>query len=262
MIYLLDADMNGVSSIRDLIDAGLVQRIKCDSYPAFDTAVRDLVKAVGPKDRVILDTVNTLMHTTIMDAKFGLDVDQNLWDKRGGFLSDPNYLKVYDLATAQITRRLRNLRARECNLTILTHEKDKKDEGSVTMRGMAVNDALYSALKGMSTDILKLHEITADEINMQTGEVRAKAGTRILFLKGGSEYVTKYHVTREKAENMPTKMRVPLKESGMKRLIEVLGQVPECLVLYGPPGVGKTTFAVSEAYENKEQPHTPTKEKK
>ena len=79
------------------------------------------------------------------------------------------------------------------------------------------------------------------------GEVRFPAYTRFLQLRDSEEFVAKLHVQPEYDAKVPKVLSNPT----LPKLYEILGKKPAWLLLYGPPGVGKTTLACSEAAETK-----------
>ena len=64
MIFLLDADANGIDSIAKRIKAGKVTRIPCGSKLAYDEACMMLTRRTpAPGDRVVLDTYTSMLST-------------------------------------------------------------------------------------------------------------------------------------------------------------------------------------------------------
>jgi hypothetical protein len=243
MIYLLNADLNGNDSIAHLIDGGKVKELECGTFEAFDNHSRALLTKVSSGDIVIVDTLTSLANTTRGDAKLGNDESESLWDKREKFLGDKNYLTVYELAGQLIMRRLKNLRARGCHLITTTHEDEQRDDGTLMRkRAPALNAALYRSLMGASSDVLRMQVLT-DPITNSKGEVKVPAGVRTLQLRVTDDAVIKTHVRREIGEKLPKYIYNP----SWEKLVKVLGKTPSWLVLYGPPGVGKTSLSTDAA---------------
>lgn len=242
-VYLLDADLGGTDSVDHLIKAGLVKHIPIHSFPAYEEIVAKLLPIVGPDDLIILDTVTSFANTTRGDMKLGTDLSASLWDKRSVYFSDKNYLTVYEAASQVIMRRLKNLRARGARIITTLHEDDQRDEISMTKkRAPAVNEAFYKALMAASSDVFPLSVVLEDQLDDQ-GNVKLAAGTRILHMRMSDDYVTKVHVPRHVSEKLPRGIKDPT----LPKLYSVLQKRPSWLVIYGPPGAGKTSLACSEA---------------
>jgi hypothetical protein len=240
--YLLDFDLNGADSIAHLIASGKVTHMECDTYIAFESYFKELLPKVGPEDLVIVDTLSKAADTTRGDMKLGVDPGEALWDKRGLYLGgDKNYLTVYEAAGQFLMRRLRNLRARGARIITTAHEDEQFDQTTLTKkRAPAMNDALYKSLMGSSSDVFRLRQ-TDEDIDMGNGKM-LPAYSRVLDLRPDGEAVTKFHVSPERSESLPRRIVHPT----LPKLYKALDKKPSWLVLYGPPGVGKTTLATSE----------------
>ena len=239
MIYLLNCDLNGNDSIQHLIDGKQITEFECGTFEAFDRACRSLLTKVGPEDTVIVDTLTSLANTTRGDAKLGTEDSESLWDKREKFLGDKNYLTVYELAGQLIMRRIKNLRARGAHIITTTHEDEQRDDGTLLRkRAPALNAALFRSLMGASSDVLRL-QILTEPIKNDKGETKVPAGVRTLQLRVSDDAVIKTHVRRDISDKLPKFIINPTWE----KLTAALGKNPSWLVLFGPPGVGKTTLS-------------------
>lgn len=245
MIYLFDADLNGLDSIARVLQTNQVVRIPCPTFNAFENAVVALIPKVGPDDTVVIDTITSLLNTTRGDAKLGTDVSKSLYDigKEKYLGGDKNFLTVYEFA-AQITmRRLKNLRARDCRIIVTAHEAEVRDEawGNMKRQGPEVNPAMVGTLMAASSDVFRLEQLTAPIPNGQGG-IAVPAGQRILWLRRTDTFMAKFHVDREVADVLPGGIIDPT----LPKLYEQLHKKPSWLTVYGFPGSGKTSFAVSD----------------
>lgn len=255
MIYLLDADLGGTESVQDLIDQGLVQYIPIPTFEAFDKAVEELKARVSDADTIIVDPISTLGNTTRGDFRLGTE-DGEVWNKRNLYFGgDKNFLTQYEAAEKMIMRRIKNLRAKGAHIITTTHEDEQVDAITQTKkRAPQLNQAFYGSLMAHSTDVFRL-SMLFDDVKDQDGSVKHPAGTRVLYLKaaeGIDGHVAKYHVPRSVAEKLPKGLLDPT----WQKLCDTLDKDPGWCVIYGPPGIGKTSLAASKALYKKKETKT------
>lgn len=248
LIYYYDADGNGVDSIADVLQAKPkeITHIPIRTYEEFDAHVSTIVHKVTSDDLVIVDTLNSLANTTRGDAKLGTDPTENLWARREKILGDKNYLTVYELAGQLILRRLKNLGkcGQGARIIVTCHEAEKLDDTTVPptkKRGPDVNPALLGALMGSSSDVFRLRSLD-DPITNDKGEIILPVDTRLLELRRSDEIMAKYHVPLSRVPSIKRALPNPT----LPMLYKHLGKKPTWLTIYGPPGVGKSTFVTSE----------------
>lgn len=245
MLYLLDCDLHGLDSVSDCVGHKNFTVVPCPSYSDYDKAVVDLIvnKDAGPNDTVIVDTLTSLLETTRADAKLGTELSVNLFErgKTKYMEGDKNYLNVYNMAQQVVMRRLKNLAGRGVRLIVLAHEAERVDETTMTKKRQPdVNPAFIGDLVGASSDVFRLFSVPEDIVG-QGGKVTVKADTRVLYLRRGEEYIAKYNVSRDRSESVPRYIVDPT----LPKIVETLGKTPVFLTVYGHPGAGKTTLAVS-----------------
>lgn len=245
----MDCDLNGLDSVEFLVKDGLVTHIPCPSYEAWDYAMQWLLRNAQPGvDLVVIDTISQLAFITQGDAKLGNDQYANLWEKRGLFLDgDANYLNVYQVSGYFIVRRIKNLTGRGVRVIFTCHEGDQTDN-YIKKKAPSVNPALYARIKEITSDVFRLWALPQPVVEQATGRVLYAAGTRAIQIKGDAAAVAKYHMTPFLATSTPTHIPIPNATDPALPLVElIIGRLPSALCLYGEPGVGKTTTALSEA---------------
>lgn len=234
-----------MESVEDLVCSGSLTVKSIPTLDAFGTVTSELMAQGKPGDTVILDTITSLAETARGDFKLGIDADEDLWAKRHVFFAgkDPEGWTGYDAAAKLIMRRLLNLRGKGFYVIVVAHENDQKDPTNMQRaRGPQLNAQFAQMLIARSTDVLRL-SMLFDDIVDREGTVKYKAGTRVLYLHGNDECITKFHVTREVADRLPKGIVDPT----MKKLRDTLQKTPGFLTIYGPPGIGKTSLACSTA---------------
>lgn len=253
MIYLLDADLGGTESVQDLIDSKALTHIPIDSFKTFDETLVKLLPTLSDNDTVIVDTLSTLANTTRGDFRLGTEVSDDLWGKRSLYFGgDKNFLTQYEAAEKLIMRRLKNVRAKGTHVITITHEDEQVDAISQTKkRAPQLNQAFYGSLMAHSTDVFRLSMLFSD-VKDDKGAIKYTAGTRVLYLQpaeGIDGHVTKYHVPRDVASRLPKGIVDPTWD----KLQSTLEKDPGWLVLYGSPGIGKTSLAASKALITKDK---------
>lgn len=245
MIYYLDADGRGYEAVEHLVQAKLITVFPCQSFPDFEDACLKLIPKVGPDDLIILDTISALANTTRGDFKLGTDITANIWDKRDKWFGDKTGQLNYEAAQQMIMRRLRNFEARSARMIIISHEREQLNEFTgMKSRGPDLNPGFFGTLFPFASDMFRLGVMMANEM-AEDGTVKIAAGTRVLYLKMSEEQICKARVAIEVAQKLPNGILNPT----LTKLYGVLNKKPSKLVLYGPPGAGKTTLACSDAEE-------------
>jgi hypothetical protein len=253
MIYLLDCDMHGTDSIADELATGQVEVFECVTFKDFQNAVQTLLydRNVGPDDTVVIDPLTTLLDTARMNAKLGTDPKTDYFEKgKSKFMEgDKQYLNVYNFAQSVAAQPINNLRARKANIIVIAHEKERfNDQFGMKMREPDVNPAYIGTLKARGSEVFRLKAVREDILGPD-GAVAVPRDTRVLYLRSGEDFECKFNVARSRSESIPKYLLNPT----MPKLIETLGKRPVFLVLYGHPGAGKTTFAVSDIQTHKEK---------
>ncbi len=241
-IYRLDCDSTGTDSIATYIEQGAIVNIPCPTFSAFDVAARGLQDTIEPGDTVIFDTLSSLLETTRGDMMLGDDPRASLWEQHTKFFGDKQFMNTYRGAQNLTLRRIRNLVARGAHGIVVCHEAEGKDPmASMKMSIPMVNPAMVDDLIAACSDVFRLSLLTSDVYNGE--KVALPRGSHVLYLRRTDEYTAKFHVDPQRRD--PDKIPSGIVAPTMAKLYDVLGKVPQCLCLYGNPGVGKTTLACS-----------------
>lgn len=249
VIRLYDFDLTGADSIQHLIDAGLVQRISCESFREFESRLMADLPRITPDDLTVLDTFTSAVDTTRINSKLGINPAESIWEKRSLYLGgDKNYQTSYNYASEAIMVRMRNIASlhnSKTHIIILAHEDRELDQQSLTYkRGPQANPAAVKMLIRGSTDLMRL-TVQQEDVLDKEGNVKRPAGTRLLHLRSTEEQIAKVHVAIALDRTLPSAIANPT----MSKVRRILQKNPSILTIYGSAGVGKTTLAVSDAEE-------------
>lgn len=244
MIYYFAADENGLDSVQSVIDsnADKLLVVPIPSYETWDNYSEPLMGKVKKGDVVILDTLSMFAETTRADLKLGNDANIRYWQHRQKLLGESNYGADYKAAQQLIMRRLKNFVSLGANIIVTTHEKEKEDHlvsPPIKRRGPDLNDALLGNLIGSSSDVARLRVIFEDEFSGE--KLKFKRGQRVLEFGPSDEYMSKTHVGLEMSGKVPSAITRP----SYTKVCKALAKKPTWLTVYGPPGCGKSTFALS-----------------
>jgi len=245
MIYLYSTDGNGADAIIDVLGHKELVRFPVVRYMDFDKHVTSIVSQVTPKDIVIVDTIDMLAATWRGDHNLGTDPTETMWGKKERFFKEKPGYGLYTGPEGMIIRQLKNLSRGGEGAKIITtvHEAVRIDETTVPptkKRSPDLNPALLGSLMGSSSHVFRMARINEPIFNDQNEEV-VSAGSRILQLRVTVEYTAK----AQYEEKLPKALTNPT----LPRLWKLLGFVPTWLTVYGPPGVGKSTFVTSSLRE-------------
>lgn len=184
-----------------------------------------------------------LADTTRTDFKLGTDPSKSYWKEKDRLVADTYTRNIYDAAGALTMRRLKNLKNLGAHLIVTAHERSGADPAlpkSAKIRLPDLNSALCGSLIASSSIAARLTVNHEDEYD-DDGNVVLPKGRRLLQVGASEDYLTKVHMDLEDSIEMPEIITRP----SIPKLAKILGFVPEFLTVYAPPGVGKSTFALS-----------------
>ena len=266
MIYRINTDMNGNEAIQHLIDAKLVTDIECRTYKEYDKAVQALASKVKPDDCVIIDTINRAAEMFLYWQFIGIRLAAGQSPSDLPKVANPSEtLSIYGQIPFYVIEQLRGL---PCQLVILSQEGDKffnettgrltkwnkesakgelpdtiPPEGLVLGTAARLSAAALQALGDMTSDIFGIHRLMSDTPGVaEDGKTyNFKKGTRVLNVSDTVAILAKVHVSVEKYRQLRDNLYNPT----LPKLYNMLGVKPKVLLIYGPNGTGKTTFACS-----------------
>lgn len=201
-----------------------------------------ILEKITPADMVVIDTISSLAATLRRNVRFSdLKATESVW-KYKSIWDRKDFMTVYDMAEKMIMQRLKEIRNKGARVLVLCHEDKQTNERTLLeSTGPELNPAFYKRLSEACSDMFRMSVTYADERN-EEGKLIAKADSRILQLKSTLEVIAKYHVPLERAKTLPARIINPT----LPKIYEKLGKKPSFMCVYGAPGLGKTTLALSE----------------
>jgi len=244
-VFLYSCDGTGNDSIADVVEEFKTDLIvkQINHYSQFDDSIRKILPKLKPEDIVVVDPLNSLTARVRGDVKLGEDWDVSYWDLRQKYIGDKDNWGAYTAAANLVMRRLQDVRNVGAKVITITHEAEKKDDTvvpPVKKRAPDLNPELLTQIVASSSTICRLSRQYEDLIGRE-GEVVLKSGARVLQIHPTEEAIAKYHVSLKKARDIKQFISRP----SLPKLWNHLGTHPSWLTVYGAPGTGKTTFAVS-----------------
>jgi hypothetical protein len=250
MIHLIDADICGSETVQHLVTAGLVKTYSVQHFKEYDELVSRLIPTLTHEDTVILDTITSLATQTRGDFRLGVS-NESVWDRHEKFFKDATGYSGYDAAQQMIMCRLRNINAlvdaegRRPQIIVTAHERDQRDAlTGMSAAGPSLNEKFYETLMGSARDVFRLTIQFGDVVD-EHGTVRVKDGERLLHMRASPDQIIKVSARREISEKLPKMMKDPT----LPKLYKLMDKRSSWIVVYAPPGAGKTTFVCSQAQE-------------
>jgi hypothetical protein len=260
LIFHLDTDLKGLPyPYRPLAEEGKrLKTFKLATYQEYENCADALVEEIKPNDLVIVDTLSQLVEATLEYLKeramaaAGITKASEaiaLFEKVSAFGRD------YKDSKGLILQKIKNLSARGARIILNVHQKSAymdADRASIvsTFRGIpmdsvkvigpSLNNQLFEQVNARATDIYRLSRFNED-VKDDEGNVSVAYGTRLLHLTENPGDVIKSSAPPDKLASL----REGLLNPTLPKLYTLIGGKPEMMVVYSPPGVGKTTFALS-----------------
>lgn len=234
-IALIDTE-EGFASVANLIDEGKVELFPANSFEKADAAVAKIFKDADKYSRVVLDPVTT-MATTLNNTLTlkGSNVVGGIWEKRNSLRIAQDQWGQMSTMVILLTRTLYEL---PCQVVLTCHEGTRENPfDGIEMHAPDLNRMILKDLYGYCDAIVRLGKMP------QKGVIDGKdvpAGTRVLRLQDSPQYMAKGRDT------LPYSRPELLANPSMSSFLSVCKPSPRKIVVYGPPGVGKTVFACSE----------------
>ncbi len=259
----LDCDRDGKASIQSLVQAGYI-----DSYQTPDhKSVEGVLLAVKAKrivgDIVVIDTVNGLM-STINQGLVYQGNEGSVWDDRKKLQADWDTYRNTQNLTNYLNMIGVNLGMMGISVIWIAHERNTKERESLTdpLSGGLGDDKFTANLQKGVNEFLNsfcgaIVRLTYSTVPFQYEGASYPRGTRILVLNPtqDSSVGTRVDGTWLMPNNPQPKPPLPpfmvvqdRDPYAFYRFAQVFGKVPASMLLYGPPKVGKTTFAASSIY--------------
>jgi hypothetical protein len=259
----LDCDREGKASIESLVQAGYI-----DSYQTPDhKSVEGVLLAVKSKrivgDLVVIDTINGLIQTINQGILYSGN-EGGIWDKRKQLQSNWDTYRNTQNLTNYLNMIGVNLGMMGIPVIWIAHERNTKEFENVTdpLAGGLGDDKYTASLQKGINEFLNafcgaIIRLTYSTVPFQYEGVAHPRGTRMLVLSPsrdssvGTRVDGEWLVPNTTQPKPPLPPFIPVAERdpyAFYRFVQAFGRVPASTLLYGPPKVGKTTFAAGAIY--------------
>jgi hypothetical protein len=240
----IDADRTGSASIQHLVPQW-VETYSCPSLEAVAQVVSKIEKGVIRGDIVALDTLTRLTADTREDIVIDpakVDI-ANLWKQRAGLKSSRD---DYYTTMSLINRILRAIYNLPIPSIILAHERVRQDPLSGLDKFVPdLQDAINATVFTSADYIARLSAWNGAPFEYGGGTVQP--GTRLLYTSATGNSSAGGRATPDHPIP-PFLVGWQAYSPTFGDLINTLGYMPHNTIIYGPPKIGKTTFAGSVVY--------------
>lgn len=260
MIHHIDTDMKGLPyQYRPMAEEGSrLKSYKIATYQEYEDLCDTLAQTIAPGDMVIVDTLSQLVESTLeylRERAMAAAGITKASEALALFAQVSAYGKDYKDSKSLIMQKIKNFSARGARVLLNIHQKTAymdADRSSIvsTFKGVpmdaakvigpSLNNQLFEIVNARATDIYRLSRFNSD-IEAEDGRAAIPYGTRLLHLAENPDDVIKSSAPPEKLQAL----RDGLLNPTLPALYKLIGGKPEMMVIYSPPGVGKTTFALS-----------------
>jgi hypothetical protein len=247
MIYYCDCDGHGLDSVRNIIrdNPNEINVIDGGTFKAFnDNATKTQFKA---GDTFIVDTLSELSANLIREYRFrnmkegeSFESYYNSWDRTGS-------QSAYAMAEQIFMQSIKMLHHKGVKIILTMHEGTQINEktGEKTT-GPELSPKFFNRISGSCNTMFRL-KVEYTQKQQGNGKV-IPVEKRILMIRPVEEYILKCHAPPEEIEKIPFELVNPT----LPKLINKLGFEPSFMVIYGAPGSGKSSFALSQFAKTKE----------
>jgi hypothetical protein len=259
----IDCDRDGKDSIASLIAAGYIDTYKCVDHKAVEGIFEAIKRKQIQGDFIMVDTVNALI-SSINQGLLYTGHEGNVWEKRKSLKADWDTFRDTNNLTNYLNMLALNLSATGIPVIWIAHERNTKgSESRSDILSSSLGDDKYTAdlqsginsfLNQFATAIVRL---TYSTVPFTLNGQAYPRGTRTLVLHPtrdssvGTRVDGDWLVPNNPAPKppLPEYMVVADRDPyAFYRFCEVMGRVPTSTLLYGPPKIGKTTFAAGAIY--------------
>jgi hypothetical protein len=249
-----DCDVDGSASIAHLIP-DYVQSFKINTYPDAEGIVWAIKRGQIQCNMVVFDTVtgfvSRLRDALVYDPTMS-GSGTPIWDNRKKLKADWDHFR----GTSDLSNRIFLLMMTLSDIGVpcifICHEKSTEgmksrvdplsgEDKIIPNLQAGINECLYAN----SSAIVRLTNAT---LPFEYEGLAYPRGTRILVLNPTGESSAGMRV--DWSRPVPPTF-IPIQERdpyAFSRFVQIMGRVPQVTLLYGPPKIGKTTFAAGAVY--------------
>ncbi len=246
MIYYMACDGNGTDSVRNILknNTDKITLINAITFKAFDDGITNIKFKEG--DTLIIDTVSALSANLIREYRFRDMKEGESFDKYYQSWEKTNSRSAYAMAEQIFMQNIKLIQHKGVKIIITAHEgKQENEKTKEESIGPELSPKFFNRISESCSTMFRL-KIEYTQKQEENGKVTTQE-KRILMLRPVEDYILKCHVPSEELEKIPFAIVNPT----IPKLYAKLGFVPTFMVVYGPPGAGKSTFVLSQFLEEK-----------
>lgn len=232
-VALIDTEQ-GTDSVSNLIQQGTVVVYPARSLSDLGKAFQLIRKTVDDYDRIVVDTTTTL--STSINNELLTKGGTMLWANRGAGMSLTQ--QQWGEMSSRMILFFRDLQELPLPVILVCHEGIRENPyDGIEVHAPDINKMVLKELYGMNDAIIRLGKLPS---KTNIGGTDYPLGTRVLRLQDSPQFMAKGR------DALPYQRPELLANPTLASFLKVCNPEPRKIVLYGPPGVGKTVFACSE----------------
>ena len=231
-VAIIDTERGTNRAVSQDIESGRVVVYPASSAVSLGTAMDSIKNQLDDLSHIVLDTIGTLTTSLTNEILKRGGGSSQIWANPNAILTLTQ--QQWGQMSSRVILFLRDLQELGKPVIVVCHEGERENpyEGTI-MHGPDLNKSLLKELYGMNDAIVRLGKLSG---KTKINGVEYQTGTRVLRMIDSPQFMAKG------GENSQVEL---LPEPTLAKIAEMVRPFPQRMVLYGPPGAGKTWLAGS-----------------